>query len=511
MVRAIQIFTLLLFRGIVTGFIIPTGRHGTIPMAMRPWMSNNNYFGGPGDEEQTVEVLQSLIDFHEGRWSGRARSFTVVPDIAAGILQRKESPSYEVSVKLGVNSNRDYTMTETLSWDEGKFRARTSTLTDCNMDVDSVDASYSMDYSMPDLPSEIIGTESKCQFGIEHCIATSEDQRMRCVILYNMEQSLERIVVCDEQRITDDSGGGTKKPQQGISNQLTAQDLLEMQEDTDRLVDKITGNMPSDTTTSSPIIPPTSPADSLIQTLGQKIASNDGAPKLSLHDVSLLEVSSGVWLGDAIIRDNPSVLNSPSSRGQGFGSSIASSSLKSKSSSKNEFAAWSIGVQKVAWRWMWNFGDEIRQVVNAGKAIGEPVSECLTKSLPGNVCVNESLSRRMAKKDRMVYIDWATTMVGILVGPTLIHAPRYLSFDSKGSSVNPSFYTEFAVFQSTDADSGNSPPGTIPTLADIDNDNATFPKLCFSRISRTYNYEGRLKQGCTSFYTFKRFGVDDIE
>ena len=327
MVRVLQIITLL--RGIVSGFII-VGRHGTHPMPSttphstttvhRPLsMSSNNYYGG-SEQEQVVEALQSLINFHQGRWSGKARSFTVVPDIAAGILQGKESPSYEVSVKLGVNDdNRDYIMTETLSWDEGKFRARTLTLSDCNTDVDSVDASYSMDYSMPDLPSEIIGTDTKCQFGIEHCIATSEDERMRCIVLYNMDQSLERIVVCEEKRVVDNSDQGTKTKQPGIGNQLTAQDLLEMQEDIDRLVDRITGNMATapETSTSSPTEPPVSPADSLMQALGERVASNDGAPKLSLHDISLLEVSSGVWLGDAIIRDNPSVLDGPSYRGQG--------------------------------------------------------------------------------------------------------------------------------------------------------------------------------------------------
>ena len=28
-------------------------------------------------------------------------------------------------------------------------------------------------------------------------------------------------------------------------------------------------------------------------------------------------------------------------------------------------------------------------------------------------------------------------------------------------------------------------------------------------ITRLYNFEGRLRQGCTSFYTFKRFEVDE--
>ena len=84
-----------------------------------------------------------------------------------------------------------------------------------------------------------------------------------------------------------------------------------------------------------PIAPSASTADSLMQSLGQRMSSNDGAPKLSLHDISLLEVSSGVWLGDAIIRDNPSVSDSPSYRGQGFGSPVVPSSSKSKSTDES--------------------------------------------------------------------------------------------------------------------------------------------------------------------------------
>jgi hypothetical protein len=222
----------------------------------------------------------------------------------------------------------------------------------------------------------------------------------------------------------------------------------------------------------------------------------DGGQKLSLHEMSLLEVSSGVWLGDAIIRDMPMIADSPMERGQGFGASKKQTPKK-----EGAFGSWSVGVQKIAWRWMWNFGDEIRQVVDVGKGMGAQVAGCMTKSLSGSVCVNESISRRMPKDQRMVYVDWsANDMVGFLVGPMSIQVPRYLSFDA--TKLAKPFYTEFCLYQATDEGGANDPEG-VDTMA--------LPKLCCSKISRVYNFEGKLKQGCTSFYTYQRFGTDETE
>jgi len=62
------------------------------------------------------------------------------------------------------------------------------------------------------------------------------------------------------------------------------------------------------------------------------------------------------------------------------------------------------------------------------------------------------------------------------------------------------FYTEFCVFQGTAPDEEENGGGDLP-----------LPDLVCSKISRVYNYEGNLKQGCTSFFTFKRFGTDKDE
>jgi hypothetical protein len=71
-----------------------------------------------------------------------------------------------------------------------------------------------------------------------------------------------------------------------------------------------------------------------------------------------------------------------------------------------------------------------------------------------------------------------------------------LKFDKR--QVRP-FTTEFTVFQSAPKRSN---------AEDVSNDEPDLKDIICSKVSRVYNYEGRLKQGCTSFFTFKRFGTE---
>jgi hypothetical protein len=158
--------------------------------------------------DQAVETLHSLVDYHEGRWKGKATSFTVTADTAAGIVARRTSPDYTVSVKFGLHGkSRDYTLTETIEWIEPGNGAKVSmkrrklSLSNSNMDVDSVDASYSLDSTLPDFPGSLAGTEKLLHFGIEHCIARSDNERSRCFAFYGSDEQLVRILVCEEQRI----------------------------------------------------------------------------------------------------------------------------------------------------------------------------------------------------------------------------------------------------------------------------------------------------------------------
>mmetsp|Transcript_29558 Transcript_29558/g.63363 ORF Transcript_29558/g.63363 Transcript_29558/m.63363 type:complete len:308 (+) Transcript_29558:1-924(+) len=225
---------------------------------------------------------------------------------------------------------------------------------------------------------------------------------------------------------------------------------------------------------------------------------------LSPYDISLLEVTNGVWLGDMIIRGTPGVAASPNEGGPGNGFGKNPSSAPSSFKPTRGFAEWDAGVQKIAWRWMWNFEEEIRQVVDAGKTLGTSMDGFLKKSLAGNVCVDESFSRRKPKDERMVYIDWGQDSVGFLLGPFSVQVPRYVNFDptaatSRAAAVTKPFYTEFGMFQNA----GRNTDGVVDVGEKPKDD-----EICCSKIGRLYNYEGRLKQGCTSFYTFKPFDVD---
>lgn len=449
-----------------------------------------------GTEDQSIEALQSLAKFHEGSWQGRAKSFAVTADVAAGIVQRKDSPSYQCFVKVVLDAaNRDYLLQETLEW-EDSVSSRSISFKNSNVDVDAVDASYSLDSTLPDFPNALAGTDKLKQFLIEHCVAVSDDERARCLVFYGADQNLIRIVVCEETRIpteNEDVVIGTSDKDSSFS----AADLLEMQSDVDRLVDKMTGDskvgsQESGHTSGTPQEQLKKLQDVVSLSESTPSDENDGTgSSFSKHSVTLLEVSSGVWLGDSIIRDVPMVPMSMEERGKGFGPKQIATIR-----SKDAFAKWSVGVQKVAWRWMWNFGDEIRQVNDIGKFMGAQLEPTLAQSLSGTVCINEGLSRKIKPDDQMVYIDWNGENVGFVLGSYSVQVPRYLKFDKR--QVRP-FTTEFTVFQSAPKRSN---------AEDVSNDEPDLKDMICSKVSRVYNYEGRLKQGCTSFFTFKRFGTE---
>ena len=359
---------------------------------------SQRYMSAPDDNE-SMEVIRSLIDFHDGTWKGKAISFSVTADVAAGIVRRKTSPEYKTSIKLGLGDD-GMSMTETFDF-ENKISSRTVPLITSNMDVDSVDGSYSLDTSLPNIPSAIVGTEMLTQFGVEHCIAVNDDARVRCVALYSVDEGvLARVVVMHERRVKDDL--------------KTKQDLLAMSSDIDRIVDKIAGQVKGTDSKESSDSTAEIPDDhERLERLHKAIHSSSSSEALSLYPMSLLELSSGVWLGDAIVRDLPNVAVSPFDSGSGFRAKRSATT----NAERRDFANWDVGVQKNAWRWIWKLGDSIRQEDEVGNAMGAPMADELAKSLSGTVCVNESLARRIPKDERMVYIDWDNgDYVGFMLG-----------------------------------------------------------------------------------------------
>ena len=503
-----------------------------------------------GEGDPALSAMQSLADYHEGEWKGKARSFTITPDVAAGIVQRKVSPEYTAVVKLttsatsvdpstsGVATNT-ISLSESVSWEDNFSHRSIPLFTSSGMlssdepkmsssagdlDVDDVDASYSIDHTNPsDFPSVLSGLNGNSakplQFVVEHCIAAGENRRCRCFAVYGEDDALLRVVIADEERVEKaEEEETTTEEKTGIegNDMLTINDIIEMENDVDRLVDKISAKIEKTPAkniaiSKEKIADDGSTAASRLGQLGQSIGdSNDDTQALSPYDISLLEVTNGVWLGDVIIRETPNVDASPKvgGKGKGFGQKT-SESPSSSSKTPRYLGEWNAGVQKVAWRWMWNFEEEIRQVVDAGKALGSSMDDFMKRSLPGNVCVDESFSRRKPKDERMVYIDWGQDSVGFLLGPFSVQVPRYVNFDPsattpRAAAVIKPFFTEFGIFQSALLPEGPDEDGIIDVNVKSDKE-----EICCSKIGRLYNFEGRLRQGCTSFYTFKRFEVDE--
>lgn len=389
--------------------------HALSPRGARTHLEMSDSMGDSSSSE-SMEVIRSLVDFHEGAWQGKAISFSVTADVAAGIVQRKAA-DYKTSIKLGLRDD-GMTMTETFDFDD-KISSRTLPLTKSNLDVDSVDGSYSLDASLPNIPAGITGTEKLTQFGIEHCIAVNDDARARCLALYAVDDgSLARVVVMHEQRVESDKSDAT---------QSSEDDLLALDSDIDRIVDKIAGQvkgMPDETsTTGNDDVLEDQDRLERLQKAMKTSTSEEDVPSLSLHPVSLLELSSGVWLGDSVVRDLPNVDSTPFDSGKGF--TAKSSTSSSTPQERRDFANWDVGVQKNAWRWIWKLGESILQEDEVGNAMGTPMADVLSQSLSGTVCVNESLSRRIPKDERMVYINWDNgDYVGFILGSVSIQVSR---------------------------------------------------------------------------------------
>jgi hypothetical protein len=198
---------------------------------------------------------------------------------------------------------------------------------------------------------------------------------------------LARIVVLHEQKVQSNV-------------QSTQADLLALSSDIDRIVDKITGQVAGNNSSDSALLEE-SPQERMERVMSSPMSSaQQEGNALSLHPMSFLELSSGVWMGDSIVRHVPGVQSTPYKRGSGF------SSVNPGGDPIMDLGSWDMGVQKTAWRWIWDYGESIRQQDDVGKSMGAAMADELSKSLSGTVCVNESLSRRIPKNERMVYINW---------------------------------------------------------------------------------------------------------
>jgi len=208
--------------------------------------------------------------------------------------------------------------------------------------------------------------------------------------------------------------------------------------------------------------------------------------------MNLLELSSGIWLGDTMVRDMADLPLSPFDAGKGFS---GKATPKPKVKGDESFAAWDVGVQKVACRFQWDFGDTVQQVNDFGRGMGAETAKTYPRGISGTIYVNEGLSRRIPVDQRMVYIDYDNgDYVGFLLGSNYVQVPRFVSFNPAAMKETKPFFTEFSVYQSNKSNQDSA-------AKDVSSE------VCCSKIMRLYNSEGDLKQGCTSFYTLNQMDI----
>ena len=420
---------------------IPVSIGFIVPRQQVPFSRKTELFE---TENQSADALKSLVDFHDGTWSGTAVSFSVTNDVMAGVVARKESEEYKSTVKIGLDlENTDYVLSETIEWGD-KMSARKFSLVDASVDVDDVDASYSLDTRDPDFPVDLIGTIQPLQFGIEHCIAVNDNERMRCFVYYGIDKSLARVVVCKEQRVAEPAGV--------IGESMGVETVKEM-----------------------------------------PVSSLRTESKFSPWPMNLVELTGGVWLGDAVIRKPPSSsgVETPPEAPRGFGP--GTENPKKAKKRKKKFANWAVGLQKVTYQYRWDFEEAIQKIVIAGSPLGEALAIEQSVSLSGTVCKDESFSVMLPKEKRMVYFDWmGGNQAGFILGNVAMQIPRFLTFGEQ--ETRRDFFTEIALFQYED-------DGSIDVT-----DGESQPEVVCSMIGRAYDYDGELKLGQTGFFNFKRIG-----
>ena len=153
--------------------------------------------------QQKFDTARSLMDFHDGNWEGRAISFAVTSDVAEGMHRKNTLDRYEITTSTSLDKTNGVCVTETLSYhtnddndnnDDKFLHSRTLSLGSTSTDVDFVDGSYSLDTSIMDLPSALIGTEAIVKFGVEHCLAISDNERVKMYALYGMDDYLINVL-----------------------------------------------------------------------------------------------------------------------------------------------------------------------------------------------------------------------------------------------------------------------------------------------------------------------------
>lgn len=493
-----------------------------------------------------------------------AITYTVSMDPAAGIKKGRISNSYKSSVKIDMgdlmsNNRREkgLRLVESFQFDQSTLPFVRSIPLGANVDVDSVDSSYSLDIMQPHayttedeeytplplLPTSLLtGIDpTSVEFVVEHTLAVSDVQRSRCFLLYgsinDTNENNKPTLDDDDFAILAARTAAENAKRKRVNDQSVKDDRSY------RLIGIIlaeeTKEMPTLATTdenrksllkrdkeSKSDAP--SPLDFLeikgqnydeeedkmerlmksLQSHNKKVAEEGigaGAKtssEMQLYNVGLFGLTYGVWLGDAFIRESiPSKLQRASSKG--FGRKDES---KNDGEDEDRFATWSIGVQKLTMQFVWDYGTSIAQNYIYGRCMGTATSLSSMANIKseGLIVVNES--RRMKKREEQrVVLDYdGGNYIAGLIGSSYFRAPRYMTFSQQSQSIRREPYlTEYMVFFRPKSATLSSSSSTTTTTLDADMENVA--EYYCSRTSRLYDsQDGSLMQGSTAFFALQQ-------
>ena len=519
---------------------------------------------GSSDEEMKAEYWECARG---------ALTYSVPIDPAAGIKVGRISKPYRCSVKIDMGElsmnkrsaqQRGLRLVESIQFvDNVKEQQSLSAAVPfvrsiplgANIDVDSVDGSYSLDSvispddaaPLPLLPPSLLkGIDPNAvKFLVEHTLAVSDVQRCRCMLLYGSiddANGSENGGNGDEPTMDDDDYA-ILAARTAAENAKRKRDTVKVDDRSYRLIGLILAEeskvMPTTSTTST-----TSTRKSLLKSekgsereeaspldfleINQKDEGKDKMDRLvkslenhnknvieqglgeqttaemQLYNVGMFGLTSGVWLGDSFIREaiDPSKVKQSSSLGFG---------KKPSGGEEDKFATWSLGVQKCSLQFQWDYSKFFSQDYHWGKCMGTATSLSSMANIKseGMVVMNEA--RRMKKREEQrVIVDYDGYVAG-LFGSSFFRAPRFMSFSQQSSSINREPYlTEYMVFFRPKSDNSSSSTATSTTSGAVEDE--AVPEYYCSRTSRLYDSkDGSLMQGSTAFFALQQPQMEGTE
>ena len=498
-----------------------------------------------------------------------ALTYNVSMDPAAGIKKGRISKPYKSSVKIDMgelmSNNRQekgLRLVESIQFDQSTMPFVRSIPLGSNVDVDSVDSSYSLDIMLPPtfptddgededytplplLPSSLLNgiDHTAVEFVVEHTLAVSDVQRSRCFLLYgcinDASNSMnggdnESAIMEDDVAILAATTAAENAKRKRVNDQSAKDDRSY------RLIGIILAEeakvMPTSATTdatrksllksdkdSGSDAP--SPLDFLeikgqnddeeedkmerlmksLENHNEKVieqgigASDQSASEMQLYKVGMFGLTSGVWLGDAFIRES---IPSKVQQTKGFGKKDENKSNDDEEG-EDRFATWSIGVQKLTMKFEWDYGTSIAQKYNYGRCMGTATSLSSMANIKsaGLIVVNEARRMKKREEQRVVFDYDGGNYLSALIGSSYFRAPRYMTF-SQSIRKEP-YLTEYMIFFRPKSSGSSSSPTT--TLDSIETDMETIPEYYCSRMARLYDSKnGSLMQGSTAFFALQQ-------